>query len=157
MDATDFKLEKAYARITPASIQEIRKHLVALKLYKQAEESCPLFTTVPAARKTFKRLIDDVGYNVFATIFSYYIDEINEFINEDSNVVTYLDDKAHIVISSIFDLRDMPYPDSSLKILNPHVGLTSGGYFARLSAQTAILTIYNKWICLLEKLLTFYR
>lgn len=156
MHITDLELDEAYSSMSDSSIFTARMCLEELKRCRELEHNCKMLATAPCARTTLKNFVNNaVGYPRMNIIFPAYFDELSDFLSEDNGVVTFLDFNAKVVTARVTDLQNEPYPSMGT-VINPHIGLTSAGYFARLSAVTSLITIYDKWIELIEKFVSFY-
>ena len=152
----DFNLKEAFSNVSNSSILTARWCLEELKNCRNREAECKLLATAPCAKKTLRNFVENVvGYPGMNIIFPAYFDELWDFLNQDNGVVTFLDYNAKVVTARVSALQTEPYPTFST-IINPHIGLTSAGYFARLSAVTSLITFYDKWINLIDKFLSFY-
>lgn len=157
MYITDLELNEAYSSVSPYSISIARMCLEELKRCRELESNCKMLATAPCARNTLKNFVNNViGYPRMNIIFPAYFDELSDFLSEDNSIVTFLDFNAKVVAARVADLQNEPYPSLGT-VINPHIGLTSAGYFARLSAVTSLITIYDKWIGLIEKFVSFYK
>lgn len=157
MTIADLNLDEAFSNVSEYSITIARVCLEELKHCRNIEHECKMLATAPCVRKTLNNFVENVvGYPGMTVIFPAYFDELSDFINQDNGIVSFLDYNAKVVTARVVDLQNEPYPNVGT-IINPHIGLTSDGYFARLSAVTSLITIYDKWIALIEKFLTFYK
>ena len=157
MYITDLELENAFSNVSDYSIHIARMCLEELKHCRRIEHDCKLLATAPCAKKTLNNFVENVvGYPGMTVIFPAYLEELSDFLNQDSGIISFLDYNAKVVTAKIIDIQNEPYPTLG-SIINPHIGLTSSGYFARLSAVTSLITIYDKWIGLIEKFVSFYK
>lgn len=157
MNMEDHRLEEAFSSISISDIMTIRNCLKKLTICKEHEAKNKLLATVPCARRILSTFVNEaIGYSRMNIIFPAFFDELCDFINQDSGVVTFLDFNAHVVTERISKLQSLPYPAEGVTIYNPHIGLTAEGYFPRLSAVSAIIAFYDKWIELINTFLSFY-
>lgn len=156
MYITDLELDEAYSSMSKYSISIARMCLEELKHCRELESNCKMLATAPCARNTLRSFVNNVvGYPRMNIIFPAYFDELSDFLSEDNGIVTFLDFNAKVVTGRVTDLQNEPYPSPGI-VINPHIGLTSSGYYARLSAVTSLITLYDKWIGLIEKFVSFY-
>lgn len=156
MNMEDVQLEEAFSNVSTSSIIIAQRCLLELTKCKELELQNKLLATVPCARRVLNDFVNNVvGYPRMAIIFPAYLSELYDFINQDNCVVTFLDFNATVVTEKIANLQAKPYPAEGITIYNPHIGLTAAGYFPRLSAVTATLSLYDKWIELIYKFLSF--
>lgn len=158
MPIVDLKFKEALANIPKHSIPIAETCLQELKKCKEVENKYKGLSTAPSARRILTNFIEQVvGHNRMNILFPAYCDELNDFVNEDAGVITFLDCKAHVVTQKVSELQKHPYPTSDVIIYNPHIGSTSEGYFVRLSALTSLITLYDNWIRLIEEFLTLVK
>ena len=156
MCITDLELDEAYSSMSPTSISIARMCLEELKECMRLESDCQMLATAPCAKEILRTFVNDaIGHNRMNIFFPAYSKELFDFINQSSAVVSFLDLNAKVAFDWISNLQKEPYPPLNT-IINPHIGLTSEGYFPRLSAYTSLITIYDKWIGLIEKFVSFY-
>ena len=154
---SDLRLKEAFSNVSTSSLWIADQCLKELKNLRIRESQCKLLATAPCAKRTLRNFVENVvGYPGMQIIFPAYFDEVWDFINQDNGVVSFLDYNAKVVTARVADIQKEPYPLPST-FINPHIGLTSSGYFVRLSAVTSLTTIYDKWIGLIDKFLSFYR
>lgn len=152
MSMEDYKLEKAFSSVSVSSITVARMCLSDLIKCRENEVQYKLLATIPCAKRLLENFVNNVvGYSGMNIIFPTHFDELYEFIHQDKGVVTFLDFNANVVTERISTLQALPYPSEGVTIYNPHIGLTAEGYFPRLSAVTATITFYDKWIGLITK------
>lgn len=157
MYITDLELEKAFSNVSEYSVHVARMCLEELKRCRKIEYDCKMLATAPCAKRTLNNFVENaIGYPRMTIIFPAYFDELSDFLNQDNGIVSFLDYNAKVVTARVIDIQNEPYPSLGT-VINPHIGLTSAGYFARLSAVTSLITIYDKWIELIEKFVSFYK